>query len=314
MGQRSQIYARITDEDGNKRLIARYYQWNFAERMVARAKYSIEWLEERRNEEYLRVTSNEAITRILDANFSMIDCVISTNIIDEVNEDILRDGLVDNFNEGVFETQANNDGKLFIDVTPDGIKYAFTDCDCNVLDDAYDYVSWDYNCTLEERLQEGNLADEDLKKFTDNAKALRNYKCLTQEEVDDFIHDEYSEAADRKAIEKVWEKDGIYEYEIFQTAELEKMIRITHYYWIHDEEENMSSSEMYYNFKVSIGDYLSNSTKYQFLCDGAKRDYSEITTDEMFSFFLKKNKIMTDYPNYNTPLGTYVGKLKWHVD
>ena len=44
MGQRSQIYIRIKDEDGNTTLFAKYFQWNFGERMISRARYGIEYI------------------------------------------------------------------------------------------------------------------------------------------------------------------------------------------------------------------------------------------------------------------------------
>ena len=40
MGQRSQIYVRY-----NKKLvIANYYQWNYGEQMISRARYGIEYI------------------------------------------------------------------------------------------------------------------------------------------------------------------------------------------------------------------------------------------------------------------------------
>lgn len=44
MGQRSQIYIRFNDNrmESGKGLIALYYQWNYGERMVSRARQIIE--------------------------------------------------------------------------------------------------------------------------------------------------------------------------------------------------------------------------------------------------------------------------------
>ena len=47
MGQRSQIYVRLKDKEGNKYLIAKYFQWNYGERMISRAKYGIEYCKNR---------------------------------------------------------------------------------------------------------------------------------------------------------------------------------------------------------------------------------------------------------------------------
>ena len=46
MGQRSQIYIRIIDENNNITLIAKYFQWNYGEKMISRAKYGIEYIKE----------------------------------------------------------------------------------------------------------------------------------------------------------------------------------------------------------------------------------------------------------------------------
>ena len=45
MGQRSQIFVRY-EENGQKKMIARYYQWNYGGRMISRARYGIEWLKD----------------------------------------------------------------------------------------------------------------------------------------------------------------------------------------------------------------------------------------------------------------------------
>ena len=47
MGQRSQIYIRYKTETGYH-LIANYYQWNYGERMISRARYGIEYLDSMR--------------------------------------------------------------------------------------------------------------------------------------------------------------------------------------------------------------------------------------------------------------------------
>ena len=43
MGQRSQIYIRV--QEGDKyHLIARYFGWNFAERMTSRCRHTLKWI------------------------------------------------------------------------------------------------------------------------------------------------------------------------------------------------------------------------------------------------------------------------------
>ena len=45
MGQRSQIYVRYQKDDANY-LVARYYQWNYGERMISRCRHTLEWIRE----------------------------------------------------------------------------------------------------------------------------------------------------------------------------------------------------------------------------------------------------------------------------
>lgn len=139
MGQRSQIFVRYED-NGQKKMIARYYQWNYAERMISRARYGIEWLKEMY--EYPFEIARK-LYRILDTNFDMIDCVISSDIIKEfVDDDWENEGYT--LNNFMFYAQDNNDGKLFIDVLSNGtIKYAFLDYDNKKIMSGTEYMRWD---------------------------------------------------------------------------------------------------------------------------------------------------------------------------
>ena len=80
MGQRSQIYARF-NEDNKKGLIANYYQWNYGERMISRAKWGIEHIKNTlKYDWYYRQESNVTrLSRIFDTNFDMKDIQISCN-------------------------------------------------------------------------------------------------------------------------------------------------------------------------------------------------------------------------------------------
>ena len=70
MGQRSQIYIRIIDEDNNKILIAKYFQWNFAERMISRARHGIEYIKD--SLKYINQDNvQKKIDKIFDVNFDM---------------------------------------------------------------------------------------------------------------------------------------------------------------------------------------------------------------------------------------------------
>ena len=138
MGQRSQIFVRY-EENGQKKMIARYYQWNYGERMISRARYGIEWLKDMYKYTF---EFERKLYRILDTNFDMIDCVISSDIIKEfIDGDWENDGYT--LNNFMFYQQDNNDGKLFIDVLSDGtIKYAFLDYNNKKIMSGTEYMKW----------------------------------------------------------------------------------------------------------------------------------------------------------------------------
>ena len=141
MGQRSQIYIRIKDEDGNTTLFAKYFQWNFGERMISRARYGIEYI--KRNMEYINQdTVQQRINKIFDINFDMQDVALSTDILQEVRNDFWWDR--SSVNDYIFSGQDNNDGKLFIDCdqTSNEIKFCFTDYDLKILT-PNKYMKWD---------------------------------------------------------------------------------------------------------------------------------------------------------------------------
>lgn len=87
MGQRSQIFVRYQETDGTRKLVARYYGWNYGECMISRARHTIEWLKE--NYELISFYA-EKIPRILDTNFDMGDCVISSDILKSTRNYMVR--------------------------------------------------------------------------------------------------------------------------------------------------------------------------------------------------------------------------------
>ena len=115
MGQRSQIYVRLKDKEGNKYLIAKYFQWNYGERMISRAKYGIEYCKNQIDYIGCIESVREQIRRIFDINFDMVDVLISSNIIEEYYDwKKYKEEMT--FNEFTFKMQDNNDGKLFVDI------------------------------------------------------------------------------------------------------------------------------------------------------------------------------------------------------
>lgn len=173
MGQRSQIYVRY-----NKKLVvANYYQWNYGEKMISRARYGIEYVKdnllEYRNFIFNDPFQMERLSRIFDTNFDMKDVQISTNIIEEWKDQFFDD----NFNDVVFWWQDNNNGRLFVDILEDGtIKYAFLGYDCDVKNimNATQYMEWD----SKDWKNSEYIDDEQKKQCEDNLKTIEEMATL----------------------------------------------------------------------------------------------------------------------------------------
>lgn len=188
MGQRSQIYVRYTNEKGECYLIARYYSWNYAERMVSRAKHALEWIKEMINYDWYFTTEPEKLIRILDTNFDMQDCMISTDIIKEY----LEYGRNEKFSDYVFRWYANNDGKLFIDIKNGQIKYAFTDSSCNTSKPltAARYMLWNHKDWRKSKY----ISSEQKELCEKNIRLIPKLaQLMTTEELEEFINYNYTQ-------------------------------------------------------------------------------------------------------------------------
>ena len=188
MGQRSQIYVRY-----NKKLVVtNYYQWNYGERMVSRARYGIEYIKEKYIEYRTWIFNDESniekLRRIFDVNFDMKDIVMSIDIIKEWKEQFSED---ENFNNYVFKLQDNNDGKLFVDISEYGtIKYAFLDCECNTdhIMNATQYMDWN----SEEWEKSEYISEEGKQSCKENLGKIEQMAVLmTKSELEDFINNDY---------------------------------------------------------------------------------------------------------------------------
>lgn len=190
MGQRSQIYVRI--QEGNKyHLIARYFGWNFAERMISRCRHTLEWIMTYREE--LKIFETDILhrlVRIMEVNFDMKDIVLSKDIIREYHDLNFKEYHSDISNY-VFYEQHNNDGRLFIDVPESGsIKYAFLDDKLHEdhIMDAATYMEWD--CADWENSE--YIDGEQKKICKNNIKEIsRLAQLMTKEEIADFISCDY---------------------------------------------------------------------------------------------------------------------------
>ena len=79
MGQRSQIYVRY-EKDGKNYLTARYYQWNYGERMISRCRWTLEWIKEKLKYDWYFTNQKELLMRHMDVNFDMKSIVLGTDI------------------------------------------------------------------------------------------------------------------------------------------------------------------------------------------------------------------------------------------
>ncbi len=197
MGQRSQIYVRINGQ----LVVAQYYGWNYAERMISRAKGILEFLDEHLKDGDMdcftrkNVSSYaERLRRVCDINFDMRDYQISADIVKEWREEFPEEP----FNRYVFDEQDNNDGQLFIDVQGDVIKYCFTKgTRRNKTMNGSQYMAWDHdgckvrNWTIptEYTPQEAiNLCKANIKYINEHAE------LMTVDELRGFVDADYEQA------------------------------------------------------------------------------------------------------------------------
>ena len=182
MGQRSQIYVFA---DGILSF-ARYYRWNYGERMVSRCRGIVEHLKYYSDHNYgfaIKELKNRNGTEwprmqaIADVNFDFRDVQVGQDIMKEYKEQFSEDYSFDDF---VFYCQDNNDGKLFVNITEKGVSYAFTDDAITEAFDAMGYMEWD----VQDYKQ--NLSHEDLEILTQNHKYLTENATLLS--FDDVSH------------------------------------------------------------------------------------------------------------------------------
>ncbi len=186
MGQRSQIYIRY-NVGNQKGLIARYFSWNYGERMVSRARGVVEYIKDTFTSENYWASKEHLLklARICEVNFDMKDISLSTNIIEEVR------CYGDKASAEIFNVH-NNDGQLLIDVSDGGIKYALIDdpSHCTVMD-GNAYMIW--NRREKDWSEPDEYLDQNAIDYTRaNIKAISEMATLmTDDEVSDFLNDDY---------------------------------------------------------------------------------------------------------------------------
>ena len=192
MGQRSQIYVRFDTKENTKGLVARYFSWNFGERMVSRARTTIEFLLDLFNIPNMTLDDKqrlEKLTHIINCNFDLRDYQFSSNILNELNE------MSDDFTQSeiLFLSQDNNDGRLLLDINEKGCKYAFLKSDIEdriEVMSAKEYMDWNSRNTWE---TSDGLSLNDLAICKRNIKFIEdNAKLMTEDEVIEYIFYDYA--------------------------------------------------------------------------------------------------------------------------
>ena len=160
MGQRSQIYVIYKDNQNRDCISATYFQWDYGERMVSRARYLMGWLKGQNT--FYAVDSYNIfslsyvaykIRYIASVNFDYKDVVIGQDLIEEWKA--YKQGVPNaNLNDYIFYAD-NNDGCLFIDARISShLRYAFT--------------TWDY--------KDGVMGPEAYLKWNQTPKKIRDTK------------------------------------------------------------------------------------------------------------------------------------------
>lgn len=198
MGQRSQIYVRyIPYEEKKKRrpkraLVASYFQWNYGERMISRARYTMEWIREHRR--FMWPDTIEDMRRIMEINFNYKDIVRSTDVIKEFIElaspdDALSDWLA---------TQDNNDGQFLLDVRGNRFRYAFIGCDFERTREVYDgeaYMNLEYEYAGCRNWRDvPSLAGHVGYTERNISRISKMAKLMTPDQVDEFLSYDYEKS------------------------------------------------------------------------------------------------------------------------
>lgn len=200
MGQRSQIYIRHIDMNGNVQLVARYHQWDYGTRLVSRCKNLIDYIDtpyfmvkEYRSKDYAWDRENQTkLARMVDYNPDYNDIVLGIDLVEEAK----LYGY-----DNVFGND-NNDGVLLLDVVNGKeIKYCFLDYCENYIGSAKDYLNWDCGDYGEEPNYDF-FKDEGYKKEWNYTKKNlsfieKNATLMTKEEAEEFLKYDYTSVIEK---------------------------------------------------------------------------------------------------------------------
>lgn len=178
MGQRSQIYVIYKDNQNRDCISATYFQWNYGERMISRARYLMGWIKGQ-NTFYTTDSHNifslsyvaHKIRYIASVNFDYKDVVIGTDLVEEWKNYKTGGVINTDLNDYIFHAD-NNDGCLFVDArVPQNLCYAFT------TDDYKDgvmgpeaYLKWD---NVPQKIRDTKFTKRNINWITHNAKLMK---------------------------------------------------------------------------------------------------------------------------------------------
>ena len=176
MGQRSQIYVIYKDNQNRDCISATYFQWNYGERMISRARYLMGWIKGQNlfysSDNNLFSLSYVAykIRYIASVNFDYKDVVIGQDLIEEWKA--YKQGVPNaNLNDYIFYAD-NNDGCLFIDArNPKHLRYAFTTYDYkDGVMGPEAYLKWDQT---PKKIRDTKFTKRNINWITHNAKLMK---------------------------------------------------------------------------------------------------------------------------------------------
>lgn len=174
MGQRSQIYVIYKDNQNRNCISATYFQWNYGERMISRARYLMGWLKSQSIFYNNSLTSLSFIAHkiryIASVNFDYKDVVIGTDLVEEWKD--YKKGVPNaNLNDYIFHSD-NNDGCLFIDARiPKHLRYAFTTYDYkDGVMGPEAYLKWD---KIPQKIRDTKFTKRNISWITHSAKLMK---------------------------------------------------------------------------------------------------------------------------------------------
>ena len=176
MGQRSQIYVIYKDHQNRDCVSATYFQWNYGERMISRARYLMGWIKAQNNlysnlySDYLPFVIHK-IRYVASVNFDYKDVVIGTDLVEEWKNYKTGSVINTDLNDYIFHAD-NNDGCLFIDARDSAhLRYAFTTYDYkDGVMGPEAYLKWD---KVPQKIRDTKFTKRNINWITHNAKLMK---------------------------------------------------------------------------------------------------------------------------------------------